>query len=127
MEKVIRIVICEDNDDVRGLLKLLIEEYGEKESKSLEIKCYKEGVEVLKEGRRYDILLLNVNKHGMNGIEIGQEVRRKNKRVKLIYITGCEEAVFSGFDLGKYIYLQKPFDINCFYRKIDEAIQEFGA
>lgn len=126
MEKLIRIRICEDNDDVRELLKLLIEEYGKRGNKLFEIKCYKKGIDVLKEDKQYDILLLNVIKAGINGIEIGQEVRRKNKRVKLIYITGCEEEVLIGFNLGEYEYLQKPFDVNDFYKKLDEIVREYG-
>lgn len=45
MEKLVRIRICEDNDDVRELLKLLIEEYGKKGNKLFEIKCYKKGID----------------------------------------------------------------------------------
>lgn len=120
----VRIGVCEDNESVREVLKLLLANYGKRTGQAIDVMIYPTGDEVL--SANLDILILNVAKPEMDGIELGQEMRKKNEKLQLFYVTACKENELRGYDLGEYAYLRKPFDINAFYRKIDNLVRNVG-
>lgn len=83
------------------------------------IGCYKNGVETLEEVECEDIVILNVMKRGM---ALGEEIRKKNERVKILYITGCDRDVLNSFKIGEFWYMEKPFDAEFLHEKIAALI-----
>jgi diguanylate cyclase (GGDEF)-like protein len=60
-----------------------------------------------------DLILLDVNMPGMNGLEALKDLRHKeNKYVSVMFISGntSTEAVIAGLDAGADDYIPKPFD-----------------
>lgn len=121
-----RVGICEDNEGVRNLLKLLLEEYEKQTSRALEIRCYQNGLDALQDSERHDILLTNVIKPQIDGRLLGQEINRRNKRVQIIYVTGCAEDALANLNLPQYRYVRKPFLIKDLYAAITAAIDTYA-
>lgn len=114
--------ICEDNKGVREVIKLLLEEYAKNKGREIDVRNYANS----KPENDLDILILNVVKPKIDGIALGKEVRRKNKKLKLFYITASAERVLKDAGLTEYAYLRKPFSIDDFCTIIDELIREVG-
>ncbi len=59
-----------------------------------------------------DLLLLDVNMPGMNGIETLKDLRQKEQYVSVMFISGntSTEHVIEGLDSGADDYIPKPFD-----------------
>lgn len=100
-----RIAVCDDEKEVRTLLGSKIKKLYPEASLFL----YESGEALLCSGRQFDILFLDIQMEGKNGMETAAELRRKNKRTILIFITALEEYVFQAFDVGAFHYLVKPF------------------
>lgn len=114
-----RILLAEDNDDLRELLTLSLERHG------WEIFAAKDGRDALRMyhnaiagDHHFDVLLIDVEMPRLNGFGVGANVRNFEKysnvpRAVHIYFTGYddvvppEELLDAGFADG---YLRKPID-----------------
>ena len=71
-----------------------------------------------------DILFLDIQMPDKSGMETAMELRKKNKRTILIFVTALEEYVFQAFDVGAYHYLVKPFSEEKFAEVLQKAVKE---
>ncbi len=71
---------------------------------------------------RPDLVLLDVDMDGMNGIELGEKIRKLYENTILIYITGYEKYAFKAFQLRAFHYLLKPVTMGRFRQVLNEAL-----
>lgn len=73
--------------------------------------CFREGIEAIAyvENHKVDLAVLDVEMHGINGIELGKELKKINPDILLIYITGYEGYAIDAFRLHAAAYLLKPY------------------
>lgn len=110
-EKVIREYICELIEKLRP------------ESR---VEVYATGEELLASGGQFDIVFLDIQMDGMNGIEAARSLRERQEEIVLIFITGIKEYVFDALDLYAFQYLLKPLDEKKFAEVLDKAVKEAG-
>ena len=116
----IRIAIVDDEKVIREQIKKLIE----KKQTDCEIDTYGTGEDLLKADSVYDIIFLDIQMKGMNGIETAKALRQKADNTVLIFITGVKEYVFDAFDVSAFHYLIKPIEENKFWEVCDRAVLE---
>jgi CheY-like chemotaxis protein len=65
--------------------------------------------------KNFDLLLLDINMPGMNGLEVCRQIRsdRKYDNMPVIFITADadKESIIKGFEAGGQDYITKPFDL----------------
>ena len=101
----INIAICDDDLITLHNTKDLIEEYKIKE---FNIKTYSSGEELLKSKREFDIIFLDIDMGGINGIETAKRIRVYDKQVKIIYVTNYTDYTSMAFSVHAFGYLVKP-------------------
>lgn len=116
-----RIAICDDEKEIRDMLAEKIE----KLYPNADLLLYQSGEELLLTDTEPDILLLDIQMSGKNGMETAKELRRKSRNIILIFVTALEDFVFQAFDVGAFHYLVKPFDDNKFAEVLGNAIKEY--
>ena len=89
-----------------------------------ELESYATGKELLLSGKRFDIVFLDIQMNGMNGIETARVLREKQDDIILIFVTGMKEYVFEALDLYAFHYLIKPVDENKFREVFERAARE---
>lgn len=59
----------------------------------------------------FDLIIIDVMLPGMNGLDVCTEIRRRNKKVAILFLTalGTAENVVMGLERGADDYLVKPF------------------
>ena len=62
--------------------------------------------------KSYDLILLDVNMHGMNGFEVVQAIRSRGLKTPIIIVSGRKEDydTLYGLDIGADDYVTKPFN-----------------
>ena len=118
----IRIAIVDDEKVIREQIKKLIE----KKQTDCEIDTYGTGEDLLKADSVYDIIFLDIQMDGMNGIETARALRQKADNTVLIFITGVKEYVFDAFDVAAFHYLIKPIEEYKFSEVYNRAVLEVG-
>ena len=85
--------------------------------------CFSTGEELLECPADFDILFLDIQMPGRNGMDVAREFRITHKECILIFVTGVEEYVFQAFDVGAFHYLVKPFSGNKFAQVLERAVE----
>ncbi|MCH5272101.1 MAG: response regulator transcription factor [Lachnospiraceae bacterium] len=109
----LKIAICDDDTSQRAHLFDMVASWSKKNRHLIEVKQYADAKSFLfdyAEEKDFDILLLDVEMPGMNGIELAKTVRRENAAVQIVFITGYYEYFSDGFDVSALHYLIKPAD-----------------
>jgi len=58
--------------------------------------------------RDFDILLLDIKMGGQNGVELAKTIRKNNKSIQIIFITGFPDFMEEGYEVSALHYLMKP-------------------
>ncbi len=115
-----QIAVCDDEKEIRDMLAEMIGKLYPEAALSL----YQSGEELLLSEKEPDILLLDIQMPGKNGMETAKELRRKNKKAIIIFVTALEDFVFQAFDVGAFHYLVKPFDDGKFAEVLRNAVEQ---
>lgn len=116
------IAICDDEKTFRESLGNKVKRlYPE-----AEVEFYETGEELLARGNQPDILFLDIQMPGKDGMNTARELRRKGGNTILIFVTALEECVFQAFDVGAFHYLIKPFTDEKFCEVLTNAVNKLN-
>lgn len=104
-----RILIVDDDDEIRELLEFDIQQSG------YFVDTARDGLEGLNKAlnNTYDLILLDVMMPKMNGFDVCKTIRQAKLAIPILMLTakGTIYDKTEGFDCGADDYLVKPFDI----------------
>ncbi|MBQ2733817.1 MAG: response regulator transcription factor [Clostridia bacterium] len=105
----IRILIGDDDAGMRLVMKKLVEKA---EAYEL-VGEAKDGCELIElfDRERPDVVLMDVEMPGMNGIDCGKAIQDRAPKTIIIFATAHEEYMRSAFELYAFDYLVKPFSV----------------
>ena len=106
----IRILIGDDDPGMRLVMRKLVE-HAEGCDLAGEA-CNGEELVRLFEAQRPDVVLMDVEMPGMNGIECGKAIQDMSPKTIIIFATAHEEYMKSAFELYAFDYLVKPFPMD---------------
>lgn len=120
-----KIAIIDDEKTEREYLHRILEPWAMSCREPVEIKTYSDAKSFLfdwSEEKDFDILLLDIEMPGINGIDTAKTVRRDGATVQIIFITGFYEYFSDGFDVSALHYLIKPVSDEKLYSVLDRAV-----
>lgn len=74
--------------------------------------------------KKYDILLLDIQMSGQNGIELAKRIRKEDDILNIIFITAISDYIQEGYDVEAINYLIKPIKENKLYECLDRSAQK---
>ena len=118
----LNIAICDDEKAIREQINELIE----KEKAGICSALYETGDALLAADKKFDIVFLDIQMEGTDGIETAKKLRERDEDTILIFITGIREYVFQAFDVAAFHYLLKPVEEDKFHEVLHRAERELG-
>ena len=115
----IRIVICDDEKHMSHHIKAFVSNFFQKKNREIHIRTFLSGEELLNYDGQIDILFLDIQMKGMDGMETAKKLRADRFRGFLIFITVLKEMVFRSFEVQAFDYLVKPVDQKQFERTME--------
>ncbi len=107
----IRIAVCEDNLDELQTQKKMVQSIMLELSKNTEIFGFQNGEDLLFEmdvSGDMNIIFLDVELSGINGIETAQMIRKRDVRAALIFVSGHNQYYREMIEVQPYAFLDKP-------------------
>jgi two-component system response regulator LytT len=106
----IRIAICDDEKHMSAHIRTMASDFFRKKNREIQFRIFTSGEELLNYDGQIDILFLDIQMTGMDGLETARKLRADKFRGFLIFITVLKEMVFQSFEVQAYDYLVKPVD-----------------
>ena len=120
VRNLIQIAVVDDEKIIQEQIKNLIEESMPGSNPD----SFRTGEGLLTSEKQLDIVFLDIQLEGMNGIDTAKMFRKKQPETVLIFITGSKEYVFQAFDVLAFHYLLKPIQKEKFKEVFSRAIME---
>lgn len=126
----IKIAVCDDDQKFVGAVQEYLELLAKEEHIELEIECFLSGNELIREyekGILFDLIYLDIEMNGADGIETAKWIRRKDYHVLIVYISSHEEYLRQLFEAEPFRFLSKPVEYQVFrtvFRQAAERIFE---
>ncbi len=118
------ILIIDDEEINRTLIKMIISKIKDLEIKIFEAKNGKEALNLI-EKHNFNLILLDLLLPDVNGITLVDKIYKKDKNTKLFIVSALSknESGFNDLKFKNVKYISKPFDINSFKEHLQEALK----
>ncbi len=118
-----RILICDDEQKFVDDLKFHIERYMQTHLINAEITSTVSPEEIANGDAVFDLAFLDIQMPGVDGITLGRELKKRNKRVIVFIVTAFSKYLDDAMDLQVFRYFYKPFDEKRLYASLDKAME----
>lgn len=121
-----RIAICDDDAHCREEILCMVNEYIAGSDRRSAVTVYERADTLLDDVLRFggfDIYILDIIMPGVNGIQLGVELRKHDYIGKILYLTSSREYAIDAFQAKASEYLLKPVEKNKLFVALDDAIQ----
>ena len=122
-----RILICDDDDlTIKQIRKYCQFFFDKIEAKCPELVCFSDGETLLSDEGEKDILFLDIEMPGINGIYVGNELKRANNNIIIFIVTSYFEYLDEAMRFHVFRYLSKPLDKQRFFRNMKDAVDLYN-
>lgn len=115
-----KLAICDDEKRIRDIIAGSVREISEK----IEIEFYSDAKGIISPGFDSDILFLDIQMPGIDGMNAAKMLRNSGKKTVIIFVTALEDRVFNAFDVGAFNYIVKPFTKDRIKEILRKAIKQ---
>ena len=110
----INLAICDDETKFCDKLENILIAISEQENIQIDIDVYLSGSKLLNKIQEdqicYDIIFLDIEMEGMNGLETAQEIRKQDEITMLIYVTSHQSYAIEAYEVQPFRFLLKPIE-----------------
>lgn len=119
--------VCDDRPEDSRLVARLASRWARQAGAEAEIESFPSAEALLfryEEKKDFDVLLLDIEMTGMDGVTMAKAVRREDETVQIIFLTGYSDYILEGFEVAALHYLMKPVDREKLFTVLDRAVEK---
>lgn len=122
----VKICICDDSSEERISINALVREWAQQSGTDVSVSEFPTAEAFLfgYEDLMPDIVLLDIEMPGMNGVELAKHLRKGNKLIQIVFITGFSEYIAEGYEVAALHYLLKPISPEKLFLTLDRALEK---
>ena len=125
------ISVCATTKRTNGKkLKALTGDYARKGGHDFAVSEYPNGESLLgamNAGRRFDVIFLDIYMGGADGIAVAREIRKTDKKCRIIFATSSRERAIEGYEVRALQYLVKPINAESVGSALDLALETLSS
>ena len=119
-----RAAICDDEPKDIEYVSGIAVQWAAERGTEMECKAFSSAEQFLfcyAEDKNFDLLLLDVEMPGTDGVTLAKTVRQENEAVQIVFITGYSDYIAEGYDVAALHYLMKPVNAEKLFSVLDRA------
>lgn len=123
----ITVAICEDVAAESKYLSGLLQKWEQRGGHNLHVSSFISAEQfwtAYEDGFHPDLLLLDVEMPGQNGIQLAKKLRLFRNDMPLVFITGYSDYMSEGYDVAALHYLLKPVSEQTLERVLNRALEQ---
>lgn len=122
-----RIAICDDEKKWLEVIKRKIVGLRYDEIMDIVIDCFtnQEDLILNSNARGYDLVYLDIEMEGKNGIEVARKLKELNDRTIIIFVTAYKGYIHDAFEVSAAQFIEKPIDDELFIRSFEKAVNKY--
>lgn len=125
----LKIAICDDDTNFTGDLEVLVIQESQKLGMRVETDVFSDGKTLLKSiqsGEHYSLIFIDIEMKYVDGITTARHIRKTDRSVLLIYISGYDKYLKELFEVEPFRFLSKPLEKKQLAHYFKEACQRIG-
>lgn len=122
-----RAAIVDDRAEDLGFVENVLRKWADERKISLKIQLFPSAESFLfefAEEKNFDILLLDIEMPGMDGVTMAKKIRKINETVQIIFISGYSDYISEGYEVSALHYLLKPVREEKLFEVLDRALNK---
>ena len=120
----IKIAVCDDSQTEARYIEELCCRWAENRKLAAETRSFPSAEAFLfhyAEEKNFDILLLDIEMKKMDGLSLAREIRKSDKQVSIVFITGYSDYIADGYEVEALHYLLKPVQEEKLFQVLDRG------
>lgn len=119
-----KLAIVDDEKIAVGLLKKYIRRFEEENKFDINVSVfYNPNDFLINYSNDYELVLMDIEMPGLNGIETAKELRRIDSKVVLMFITNMMQYAINGYEVEAIDFVLKPLSYADFVLKMKKALR----
>ncbi|MBQ9983846.1 MAG: response regulator transcription factor [Lachnospiraceae bacterium] len=110
MKNIVKIAVCDDEEGIRHSLIDVLKKILEKEEILYEVYEFSSGVELLESKENIQLLFLDMDMPGIDGIDVGMKIKETNPWCKIVIASGREDRFKETYKVKPLRFVSKPFE-----------------
>ena len=123
----VNFAICDDSVVDSNYVKELVTQWANDKKYQVNIDIFSSAEAFIfhyVENKEYDVLLLDIEMGNMDGVTLARQIRKSNKSVQIVFITGYSDYIAEGYDVEALHYLMKPLKKEKLCDVLDRAVNK---
>ena len=126
----LKIAICDDEKEFCDSAERMLKLYMEEKAVPFQADTFSvpsDLADMTEKGTIYDIYLLDIYMPGVTGMSIATELRNRDIKSPIIFLTSSTDHALEAFGVDATHYLLKPYTKDSFYVGMDKAMQSIAS
>lgn len=116
----LRVAVCDDEEFWLNEISNRVSTYLTSKQVQFYIETFRSGEKLVTSGLNYDVIFLDVQMNNINGIEVGEIIRKTNRELLIVFVSAIIDYAPKGYQVNAFRYLLK----NCLDEEISKSIDD---
>ncbi len=121
------VAVCDDERAWAYELNELLKEYENVRHLDVFVSYYDNGTSLIESGKKFDIIFMDFQMDGLNGIETARKINALKKDGIIIFVSSYTNVALDAFEVRAYRFLAKPIDKEKLFKAIDDYRSEMDS
>lgn len=122
----IKTAIVEDEKACSEQLTKYLERYANEHDVEIQAEIYPNGDEFLSVGRSFDVIFMDIEMPGTDGLSVVKRLRETDGDVIVFFVTGLAQYAVNGYEVRAFDFMVKPVGYYDFAIKFSRAVESIA-
>lgn len=118
-----RVAVCDDEKFFYMELNQCLSKYSMERKVDIVDFHFSNGHDLLASNLEFDLVFMDYQMEGLNGMETAKLLRSKNKNITIIFLTSFPQVVYQTFHVNTFRFLTKPIQESELFNALDDYLK----